>query len=213
MGDGTACLENGGGSVGEPKVRIHLPPAGSLQTFGPSRVAAIESVAEPETRAADHAVKSRLERPRHDKSKMLRNARRCPPSKRGRAMSTVLPFPAGGYRFIAHQFQYSGGVAAEPGFRFERALHETRAAGRRLRRDRGLPWRHRTLTDRVLRLRAALPGAIHRRRVRRVQSALCRAAGRLRPPRKSIRMRNVGPITGHQFPAPRSPLASLPNDR
>jgi len=124
MGDGTACLENGGGSVGEPKVRIHLPPAGSLQTFGPSRVAAIESVAEPETRAADHAVKSRLaklERPRHDKSKMLRNARRCPPSKRGRAMSTVLPFPAGGYRFIAHQFQYSGGVAAEPGFRFERA--------------------------------------------------------------------------------------------
>src|SRR3984893_8614200 len=63
MGDGTACLENGGGSVGEPKVRIHLPPAGSLKTFGPSRVAAIESVAEPETRAADHAVKSRLERP------------------------------------------------------------------------------------------------------------------------------------------------------
>jgi hypothetical protein len=24
------CLENGSGSVGEPKVRIHLPPAGSL---------------------------------------------------------------------------------------------------------------------------------------------------------------------------------------
>ena len=31
-------------------VRIWFPPAGSLQTFGPSRVAAIESVAEPETR-------------------------------------------------------------------------------------------------------------------------------------------------------------------
>ena len=31
-------------------VRIRFPPAGSLQTFGPSRVAAIESVAEPETR-------------------------------------------------------------------------------------------------------------------------------------------------------------------
>jgi len=30
-------------------------------------------------------------------------------------MSTVQPFPAGGYCFIAHQFQYSGGVAAEPG--------------------------------------------------------------------------------------------------
>jgi hypothetical protein len=36
-------------------------------------------------------------------------------------MSTAQPFPAGGYRFIAHQFQYSGGVAAEPGFRIERA--------------------------------------------------------------------------------------------
>ena len=36
-------------------------------------------------------------------------------------MPTVEPFPAGGYRFIVHQFQYSGGVAAEPGFRIERA--------------------------------------------------------------------------------------------
>jgi hypothetical protein len=44
-----------------------------------------------------------------------------PPSKRGRPMSTVQPFRAGGYRFIGHQFQYSGGVTAEPGFRIERA--------------------------------------------------------------------------------------------
>src|ERR1700757_3193250 len=36
-------------------------------------------------------------------------------------MPTVQPFPAGGYRFISHQFQYSGGGAAEPGFRIERA--------------------------------------------------------------------------------------------
>ena len=36
-------------------------------------------------------------------------------------MPTVQPFPAGGYRFIRHQFQYPGGVAAEPGFRIERA--------------------------------------------------------------------------------------------
>ena len=36
-------------------------------------------------------------------------------------MSTVQPFPAGGYRFITHQFQYSGGVVAEPGFGIERA--------------------------------------------------------------------------------------------
>src|SRR5437868_1574639 len=35
-------------------------------------------------------------------------------------MPTVHPFPAGGYRFITHQFQYSGGVAAELGFRIER---------------------------------------------------------------------------------------------
>src|SRR5215472_11978981 len=34
-------------------------------------------------------------------------------------MPTVQPFPAGGYCFISHQFQYSGGVAAEPGFRIE----------------------------------------------------------------------------------------------
>ena len=36
-------------------------------------------------------------------------------------MPTVHLSPAGGYRFITHQFQYSGGVAAEPGFRIERA--------------------------------------------------------------------------------------------
>src|SRR5580692_11246208 len=30
MQDGTGCLENGSGSVGEPRVRIHLPPAASL---------------------------------------------------------------------------------------------------------------------------------------------------------------------------------------
>ena len=36
-------------------------------------------------------------------------------------MPNVIPFAPGGYRFIAHQFQYSGGVAAEPGFRIERA--------------------------------------------------------------------------------------------
>jgi hypothetical protein len=58
---------------------------------------------------------------RDDKGKMLRNARRGLPSKRACAMPTVQPFPAGGYRFISHQFQYSGGVAAEPGFRIERA--------------------------------------------------------------------------------------------
>src|SRR3954451_16288171 len=33
----------------------------------------------------------------------------------------VQPFTPGNYRFITHAFQYSGGVAAEPGFRIERA--------------------------------------------------------------------------------------------
>ena len=34
----------------------------------------------------------------------------------------VQAFPAGGYRFLTHAFQYSGGVAAEPGFEIERAM-------------------------------------------------------------------------------------------
>jgi hypothetical protein len=33
----------------------------------------------------------------------------------------VQAFPAGGYRFLTHAFQYSGGVAAEPGFEIVRA--------------------------------------------------------------------------------------------
>ena len=59
---------------------------------------------------------------RDDKSKMPRNARRTPNLNRGRAHADGSVFPShGGYRFISHQFQYSGGVAAEPGFRVERA--------------------------------------------------------------------------------------------
>jgi hypothetical protein len=36
-------------------------------------------------------------------------------------MPSTQPFAAGGYRFMPFQFQYSGGVVAEPGFRIERA--------------------------------------------------------------------------------------------
>jgi hypothetical protein len=36
-------------------------------------------------------------------------------------MPDVAQFAAGNYRFVTHQFQYSGGVAAEPGYRIERA--------------------------------------------------------------------------------------------
>ena len=32
-------------------------------------------------------------------------------------MANVVMFQSGGYRFITHAFQYSGGVAAEPGLR------------------------------------------------------------------------------------------------
>jgi len=35
-------------------------------------------------------------------------------------MANVVTFEPGGYRFIEHAFQYSGGVAAEPGFAIER---------------------------------------------------------------------------------------------
>jgi len=36
-------------------------------------------------------------------------------------MRDVIPFPAGGYRYLKGVFQYSAGVAAEPGFEIERA--------------------------------------------------------------------------------------------
>ena len=36
-------------------------------------------------------------------------------------MANVVTFQPGCYRFIEHAFQYSGGVAAEPGFAIERA--------------------------------------------------------------------------------------------
>jgi hypothetical protein len=37
-------------------------------------------------------------------------------------MPTVLPFPNGGFRYISGAFQYSGGVAAEPGFEIVRVV-------------------------------------------------------------------------------------------
>jgi hypothetical protein len=40
-------------------------------------------------------------------------------------VAEVVPFPAGGYRYIKSVFQYSGGVAAEPGFEIERARFAT----------------------------------------------------------------------------------------
>jgi hypothetical protein len=90
-----------------------------------------------------------------------------------------------------------------------RALHENRAAGRRLRCDRRLPRRHRTLASRVLRLRAALPGAIHRRRLRRPprrstpSATPCRAKtarhAALSPPEAAKRTRAAPATKGASF--------------
>jgi hypothetical protein len=41
-------------------------------------------------------------------------------------VTEVIAFPAGGYRYISAAFQYSGGVAAEPGYEMERARFATR---------------------------------------------------------------------------------------
>jgi hypothetical protein len=36
-------------------------------------------------------------------------------------MGGAIAYPAGGYRYLKGMFQYSAGVAAEPGFEIERA--------------------------------------------------------------------------------------------
>src|SRR5437764_13894778 len=89
-------------------------------------------------------------------------------------MSTVRPFPAGGYRFIGHQFQYFGGVAAEPGFRIERARF-TRPAPLAAGFDAIESYLGRlAVGDPVLCLRAGLPRAIARPLGRGVRCAFCR---------------------------------------
>jgi hypothetical protein len=45
----------------------------------------------------------------------------CETSGGGVAVAEVIAFPEGGYRYISGVFQYSAGVAAEPGFVIERA--------------------------------------------------------------------------------------------
>ena len=47
-----SSLENESGSVAEPKVRIHLPPAESLRTLGPSLGSVLAHTSPPEDRAA-----------------------------------------------------------------------------------------------------------------------------------------------------------------
>ena len=92
-------------------------------------------------------------------------------------MSTIQPFPAGGYRFISHQFQYSGGAAAEPGFRVVRA---------RFARPLPLAEGFDAIEAYLARIGrsptefcACELRPPHRHWLRRTQSALCRATGRL----------------------------------
>jgi hypothetical protein len=59
----------------------------------------------------------------------------------------VRPFAPGNYRFLTHAFQYSGGVAAEPGYAIERArFHRPGAAVRGSTRSKPISARHAVLT-------------------------------------------------------------------
>ena len=99
-------------------------------------------------------------------------------------MAAVDDFTAGGYRFIPGGFQFSGGVAATQGFEIKRfRFRVAGAARRRLRAHREDDHGRRPPAHRVLRLRVALAGAIHRAGLPRLQRGLCgdaREVGRVR---------------------------------
>ena len=72
-------------------------------------------------------------------------------------------FQAGGYRYIKAVFQYSGGVAAEPGYEIERAaFREASVARRCIRGGRSPPWSDRAADQPFCSLRAEIAGAVHR---------------------------------------------------
>src|SRR4029077_9249571 len=84
-----------------------LPTAGCLDGKSPYSGFATRNLAgvgirrrQPFSGSSTTGGLRRLGRRRDDKSKMPRNARLTPDLNRGRAMPTVQPFPAGGYRFI-----------------------------------------------------------------------------------------------------------------
>ena len=94
-------------------------------------------------------------------------------------------FPAGNYRFIPAVFQYSSGAAANPGYEVERVrfdkmppLAEGFALIKQVYRGGG------TAADVVLRLRVALAGGVHRRRLPEIQPALRQDAGGMGPVRR-----------------------------
>ena len=95
-------------------------------------------------------------------------------------MPNVVPFSAGGYRFLTARLPVFGrgrGRARLP--HRAGAFREGAAARRGVRRDRGASGAARPAADGVLRLRIALAGAVHRCRLHRVQPPLRAAAGGL----------------------------------
>ena len=83
---------------------------------------------------------------------------------------TTQVFAPGGYRFIPGVFQYSGGAAAEPGFRIERVTFRTPVPlVHGFERVGGDHQGTRAAADRLLRLRAEVARTLHRRRLSRLQ--------------------------------------------
>ena len=81
-------------------------------------------------------------------------------------MTATVDFSAGGYRFLPGVFQYSGGVAALSGHAIERVRFRTL-----LPVKQGFERIERLIAaaDRVLRVRIALAGPLHRAGLSRLQ--------------------------------------------
>ena len=88
--------------------------------------------------------------------------------RQGRRVVTIPAFSPGGYRFIPAVFQYSGGVAAEPGFQIERVVfREPLPLALGFERAEAHHHGARAAAHGLLRLRAALAAAVLRRRLPR----------------------------------------------
>jgi hypothetical protein len=98
---------------------------------------------------------------------------------------TTAPFGPGNYRYIPGVFQYSGGVAAEAGYRLERVMFRNPVP----------------LKEGFARVEALIGAAVHRGRLPRLQRGLCRHAGEM----GHLRYRSA-----HQSCRP---LQCLPRDR
>ena len=100
-------------------------------------------------------------------------------------MAATVDFSAGGYRFIPGVFQYSGGVAASPGHEIQRVrFRAPAAAARRVCACRAPHQGSRPAAHLVLRLRAAVAGAVHRAGLSRLQRGLRRHAAEMGPVRR-----------------------------